>query len=88
MIHVANIASLKMHNAMLHAVLYSPMAWFHSFVNGKIANRFASDVGEIDWMAGSFWWLSCNIAWVIASVVLVGISAPYFLVLIVPVSIV
>lgn len=61
------------------------MAWFHSFQAGKVANRFASDVSELDWMAGNFWWTMTNVFKFFASVLLVGISSPAFLGLIVPI---
>jgi len=86
MIFITNIASLQMHNRMLHAVVYSPMSWFHSFANGKIGNRFSSDIGEIDWMADSFWWLAVNVFWLFSSIALVASSAPIFVALIVPVA--
>lgn len=41
-------AAQRMHDGMLNAMLRAPMGFFHSNPIGRIINRFAKDVGDID----------------------------------------
>ncbi|KAJ6769746.1 ABC TRANSPORTER C FAMILY MEMBER 11-RELATED [Salix purpurea] len=41
-------ASKSLHDAMLDSILRAPMLFFHTNPTGRIINRFAKDVGEID----------------------------------------
>ncbi|KAJ6377090.1 hypothetical protein OIU76_026121 [Salix suchowensis] len=41
-------ASKRLHDAMLESILRAPMLFFHTNPTGRIINRFAKDVGEID----------------------------------------
>ncbi|KAJ6725085.1 ATP-BINDING CASSETTE SUB-FAMILY C [Salix viminalis] len=41
-------ASKRLHDAMLDSILRAPMLFFHTNPTGRIINRFAKDVGEID----------------------------------------
>ncbi|XP_061370037.1 ABC transporter C family member 2-like isoform X2 [Gastrolobium bilobum] len=41
-------AARRLHEAMLHSILRSPMVFFHTNPLGRIINRFAKDLGDID----------------------------------------
>lgn len=41
-------AARRLHNAMLNAVLRAPMLFFHTNPLGRVINRFAKDLGDID----------------------------------------
>ena len=41
-------AARKLHNAMLTSILRAPMVFFHTNPLGRIINRFAKDLGDID----------------------------------------
>ncbi|XP_026390011.1 ABC transporter C family member 2-like [Papaver somniferum] len=41
-------AAKKLHDAMLHSILRAPMLFFHSNPIGRVINRFAKDLGDID----------------------------------------
>ncbi|KAH9796207.1 ABC transporter C family member 2 [Citrus sinensis] len=41
-------AAKRLHDAMLHSILRAPMVFFHTNPLGRIINRFAKDLGDID----------------------------------------
>ena len=41
-------AAKKLHDTMLNSILRAPMAFFHTNPTGRIINRFAKDVSDID----------------------------------------
>ncbi|KAI3839083.1 hypothetical protein MKW98_031033, partial [Papaver atlanticum] len=41
-------AAKRLHDAMLHSILRSPMLFFHTNPIGQVINRFAKDLGDID----------------------------------------
>ncbi|KAK9088503.1 hypothetical protein Scep_027585 [Stephania cephalantha] len=41
-------AAKRLHDAMLHSILRAPMVFFHTNPIGRIINRFAKDLGDID----------------------------------------
>ncbi|XP_038978323.1 ABC transporter C family member 2-like [Phoenix dactylifera] len=41
-------AAKRLHNDMLHSILRAPMVFFHTNPLGRIINRFAKDLGDID----------------------------------------
>ena len=41
-------AAKILHNAMLNSILRAPMVFFHTNPIGRIINRFAKDLGDID----------------------------------------
>ncbi|XP_062162854.1 ABC transporter C family member 12-like isoform X2 [Alnus glutinosa] len=41
-------AAKKLHDSTLHSVLRAPMIFFHTNPTGRIINRFAKDLGDID----------------------------------------
>ncbi|KAH7654349.1 Xenobiotic-transporting ATPase protein [Dioscorea alata] len=47
-------AAKKLHDAMLHSILRAPMVFFHTNPLGRIINRFAKDLGDIDRNVATF----------------------------------
>lgn len=41
-------AAKRLHDSMLHSILRAPMVFFHTNPSGRIINRFAKDLGDID----------------------------------------
>lgn len=41
-------AARRLHDAMLNSILRAPMVFFHTNPLGRIINRFAKDLGDID----------------------------------------
>lgn len=41
-------AARRLHEAMLHSMLRAPMVFFHTNPLGRVINRFAKDLGDID----------------------------------------
>ncbi|XP_049399177.1 ABC transporter C family member 12-like isoform X3 [Solanum stenotomum] len=41
-------AAKRIHDTMLHSILRAPMVFFHTNPSGRIINRFAKDLGDID----------------------------------------
>nr|DAD37246.1 TPA_asm: hypothetical protein HUJ06_007887 [Nelumbo nucifera] len=41
-------AAKRLHNAMLNSILRAPMVFFHTNPIGRVINRFAKDLGDID----------------------------------------
>ena len=41
-------AAKRLHDSMLHSILRAPMVFFHTNPTGRIINRFAKDLGDID----------------------------------------
>ncbi|KAJ1414206.1 P-loop containing nucleoside triphosphate hydrolase [Sesbania bispinosa] len=41
-------AARRLHEAMLHSILRAPMLFFHTNPLGRVINRFAKDLGDID----------------------------------------
>uniref|UniRef100_A0A6V7QY80 ABC-type xenobiotic transporter n=1 Tax=Ananas comosus var. bracteatus TaxID=296719 RepID=A0A6V7QY80_ANACO len=41
-------AAKRLHDSMLHSILRAPMVFFHTNPLGRIINRFAKDMGDID----------------------------------------
>ncbi|KAL5097024.1 hypothetical protein RYX36_001351 [Vicia faba] len=41
-------AARRLHEAMLHSILRAPMVFFHTNPLGRVINRFAKDLGDID----------------------------------------
>ncbi|XP_060198228.1 ABC transporter C family member 12-like isoform X5 [Lycium barbarum] len=41
-------AAKRLHDSMLHSILRAPMVFFHTNPSGRVINRFAKDLGDID----------------------------------------
>ncbi|XP_073264847.1 ABC transporter C family member 12-like isoform X5 [Populus alba] len=67
-------AAKRLHDAMLDSILRAPMLFFHTNPSGRIINRFAKDLGEIDRNVANFANNFLNQAWQLFSTfVLIGI---------------
>uniref|UniRef100_A0A6N2KZ94 ABC-type xenobiotic transporter n=1 Tax=Salix viminalis TaxID=40686 RepID=A0A6N2KZ94_SALVM len=67
-------AAKRLHDAMLDSILRAPMLFFHTNPTGRIINRFAKDLGEIDRNVANFANNFLNQAWQLFSTfVLIGI---------------
>ncbi|XP_060602685.1 multidrug resistance-associated protein 1-like [Ruditapes philippinarum] len=82
-------ASGILHNSMLECILRSPMSFFDTTPVGRIMNRFSSDIDVMDdRLPLNFRLWNIQIFSTIATIIVVSISTPIFLVVIVPVTIV
>ncbi|XP_020536049.1 ABC transporter C family member 2 isoform X2 [Jatropha curcas] len=67
-------AAKRLHDAMLDSILRAPMLFFHTNPTGRIINRFAKDLGEIDRNVASFSNMFLNQVWqLLSTFVLIGI---------------
>jgi ABC-type multidrug transport system fused ATPase/permease subunit len=67
-------AAKRLHDAMLDSILRAPMLFFHTNPSGRIINRFAKDLGEIDHNVANIANNFLNQAWQLFSTfVLIGI---------------
>ncbi|KAL6198463.1 hypothetical protein ACLB2K_028252 [Fragaria x ananassa] len=67
-------AARKLHDALLQAILKSPMVFFHTNPTGRIINRFAKDLGDIDRTVANFMNMFLGQVWqLISTFVLIGI---------------
>ena len=81
-------ASRKLHNTMLHSVIRSPMSFFDTTPIGRIVNRFSADIDTIDNelpMTVEMWLDTAFL--VVATMVVISYSTPYFIIMIVPFSV-
>ncbi|KAI4365222.1 hypothetical protein MLD38_021227 [Melastoma candidum] len=67
-------AAKSLHEAMLQAILRAPMVFFHTNPLGRIINRFAKDLGDIDRLVAQFVDLFLSqVSQLISTFVLIGI---------------
>ncbi|XP_052767473.1 multidrug resistance-associated protein 1-like isoform X2 [Mya arenaria] len=82
-------ASGILHNRMLECILRSPMSFFDTTPVGRIINRFSSDIDIMDdRLPLNFRLWNIQIFSTIATIVVVSINTPIFLVAIAPVTII
>ena len=81
-------ASVKLHKEVLFRILRSPMMFFDTTPIGRIVNRFAKDVDVVDTTIPQTMrdWIGCFLQ-VLATVVMIGIATPYFLLIILPIAV-
>ncbi|KAI7751096.1 hypothetical protein M8C21_020501 [Ambrosia artemisiifolia] len=78
-------AARKLHNAMLNSILRAPMVFFHTNPLGRIINRFAKDLGDIDRNIASFVNLFLGqVSQLLSTFVLIGLLSPISLWAILP----
>ncbi|CAA0823749.1 ABC transporter C family member 2 [Striga hermonthica] len=67
-------AARRLHNGMLNSILRAPMVFFHTNPLGRIINRFAKDLGDIDRNVAPFANMFLNqVSQLISTFVLIGI---------------
>ncbi|KAJ4703014.1 ABC transporter C family member 2-like [Melia azedarach] len=67
-------AARRLHNAMLHSILRAPMVFFHTNPLGRIINRFAKDLSDIDRNVATFVNIFLGqVAQLLSAFVLIGI---------------
>lgn len=82
-------AARRLHDAMLNAILRAPMVFFHTNPLGRIINRFAKDMGDIDRNVALFLsMLLSQVSQLISTFVLIGIVSTMSLWAIMPLVIV
>ncbi|KAJ4837827.1 Canalicular multispecific organic anion transporter 1 [Turnera subulata] len=67
-------AAKRLHDSMLDSILRAPMLFFHTNPMGRIINRFAKDLGEIDSSVANFANMFMNqVSQLLATFALIGI---------------
>lgn len=67
-------AARRLHDAMLNAILRSPMLFFHTNPIGRVINRFSKDVGDIDRNVANFVNMFMGQVWqLLSTFVLIGL---------------
>ncbi|GMN54603.1 hypothetical protein TIFTF001_023730 [Ficus carica] len=81
-------AAKKLHDTTLHSILRAPMVFFHTNPTGRIINRFAKDLGDIDRNVANFMNMFLNQMWqLLSTFVLIGIVSTISLWAIMPLMI-
>uniref|UniRef100_A0A5B6ZCD8 ABC-type xenobiotic transporter n=1 Tax=Davidia involucrata TaxID=16924 RepID=A0A5B6ZCD8_DAVIN len=67
-------AAKRLHDSMLHSILRAPMVFFHTNPIGRIINRFAKDLGDIDRNVANFVNMFLGQVWqLLSTFVLIGV---------------
>nr|QWN59129.1 ATP-binding cassette C transporter [Rehmannia glutinosa] len=67
-------AARQLHTAMLNSILRAPMVFFHTNPLGRVINRFAKDLGDIDRNVAPFAGMFLNqVSQLVSTFVLIGI---------------
>lgn len=81
-------AATRLHDSMLHSILRAPMVFFYSNPTGRIINRFAKDLGDIDRNVATFTNMFLGKVWhLLSTFVLIGILSTVSLWAIIPLMI-
>ncbi|KAL5577347.1 hypothetical protein UlMin_019046 [Ulmus minor] len=81
-------AAKKFHDTMLEAILRAPMVFFHTNPTGRVINRFAKDLGDIDRNVANFMNMFLDQVWqLLSTFVLIGIVSTISLWAIMPLMI-
>ncbi|KAK4858272.1 hypothetical protein QYF36_013686 [Acer negundo] len=67
-------AAKRLHDSMLNSILRAPMLFFHTNPTGRVINRFAKDLGDIDRNVANSMNMFMNQVWqLLSTFVLIGI---------------
>ncbi|KAK0578041.1 hypothetical protein LWI29_004127 [Acer saccharum] len=67
-------AAKRLHDSMLNSILRAPMLFFHTNPTGRVINRFAKDLGDIDRNVANFMNMFMNQVWqLLSTFMLIGI---------------
>lgn len=81
-------AAKRLHETMLRSILRAPMVFFHTNPTGRIINRFAKDLGDIDRNVANLMNMFLNQMWqLLSTFVLIGIVSTISLWAIMPLMI-
>ena len=81
-------AAKRLHDTMLHSILRAPMVFFHTNPTGRIINRFAKDLGDIDRNVAGLMNMFLSQMWqLLSTFVLIGIVSTISLWAIMPLMI-
>ena len=80
-------ASKSLHDGLLHGIMHSPTSFFDQTPLGRITNRLSKDLYTVDRSLPSIFdsFLSCLFT-VLATIFVISIANPWFLVVLVPLS--
>ncbi|XP_022102306.1 ATP-binding cassette sub-family C member 9-like isoform X2 [Acanthaster planci] len=83
------VAAKRLHLRMLRNIIRAPMRFFDTTLVGQILNRFSNDIQMMDFrLPDTYNFFVISIMQIIASVVVVGVVMPIFLVFVIPIAIV
>nr|QUF59451.1 ATP-binding cassette transporter Abcc1-6-2 [Brachionus angularis] len=78
-----------LHSKMLYSILRSTMQFFESTPTGRIINRFSKDIGAVEnVIPASYRMLMRCLAQVVITVIMISITTPWFLIPLVPISLI
>ncbi|POO04129.1 ATP-binding cassette containing protein [Trema orientale] len=81
-------AAKRLHDTMIHSLLRAPMVFFHTNPTGRIINRFAKDLGDIDRNVANLMNMFLGQVWqLLSTFVLIGIVSTISLWAIMPLMI-
>ena len=81
-------ACVRLHRDMLYRILRSPMTFFDTTPIGRVVNRFARDVDVVDsWIPFGMRNLINQLLQVSTTMIMIAIVTPYFLVVLIPISV-
>ncbi|VDM59578.1 unnamed protein product [Angiostrongylus costaricensis] len=85
----AVVASLKLHEPLLHNILRSPLSHFDVTPLGRILNRLGKDMEVVDLrLSSSFRFLAIAFMSVLQTCIIISISTPLFTLVIIPIFVI
>lgn len=88
-VYGCNHASKTLHSQLLSNILRAPMSFFDTTPTGRIVNRFAGDISNVDDMlpVSLRSWVLCLFG-IISTLVMICMATPVFAIIIIPLSII